>query len=94
MVFKNGEVPPQPQNTAEREFYENRGLVFLDDDFEFACINAFFKSIEHGEFGLKLNVDLVKEYAKFYETPFLDFYEILSVILNAVNKEQLKRLEK
>lgn len=94
MVVKNKEFPPLPKDEAEREFYETQGVIYLDDEFEKACINAFFKSLDSSELGLKLNVDLVKEYAKFYEFEFLDFYEILNAILNSVNKESAKKAKR
>ena len=31
MVALNGEIPPAPKDKAEAEFYEQRGIIILDE---------------------------------------------------------------
>lgn len=82
----NGEIPPTPKDESEKEFLANRGIVYLDDEFERAVFAIFLKSIETDANGLlKLNFELVKEYAKLYEFEFIELCDILSVILQKAN---------
>ena len=90
-VYKNGEAPPEPKDKDEKLYFESLGIVYLDDEFENAVINAFYKSLEVREFGFGLNAIVLKEYAKRFEMEFLDLFEITIVILNALNKENFKK---
>lgn len=92
MVAINGEIPPAPKDKAEVEFYEQRGIIILDEILSFYG-SVFFRVLEAGQWGMRLNESILRSYCERYELDFIDTYELFSPMLNALNKALSKKIK-
>lgn len=92
MVAINGEIPPAPKDKAEVEFYEQRGIIILDEILSFYG-SVFFRVLEAGQWGMRLNESILRSYCERYELDFIDTYEMFSPMLNALNKALSKKIK-
>lgn len=86
-VVKNGESPPVPTDEEEAEFYEERGIACLSEEWQRWIAHIFFRCLKSAGGALELDVRLVQAYCDAEELEFLDIYEILSALLCEANKQ-------
>ena len=92
MVALNGEIPPAPKDKAEAEFYEQRGIIILDEYSAFLG-SVFFRVLEAGQYQMRLNQSILRSYCQRYELDFIDTYEMFSPMLTSLNKTLSKKIK-
>jgi hypothetical protein len=73
--------------------FELIGVTILEGEWEEFAAALFFKSIESGENGMKLNFRVIELWCERMELDTLETYDALNAMLSAANKEQIKKIE-
>lgn len=94
IVALNGEIPPTPKDESEREFYKERGIITLDDEYEQFLGYLFFKVVEAGQYNMRLNSIILEKYCQKESLDFIETYEILKSMLSALNKALADKVKK
>lgn len=83
-IKKNKAPPPEPKDEEEKRYFEEFGIVFLEDEFEKTIVSAFFRCIEFDELW-RVNAFVVDKYAAKFEMEFVDLWEIMSQMCESLN---------
>lgn len=94
-VARNGEAPPTKDKLSQEAVknYEERKIPILQDVWEEFIAALFFRAIEAGENGARLNFRLIELWCEKTELDALETHDALNGMLCAVNKEQIRKIE-
>ncbi len=80
-----GNAPP----TENREFYEKKGFVYLDEDDEWShlMLNIWLSSRISNGFGVSIDTQTVFTYAKAYKQNKIETLETVKMIQNNIKEK-------